>query len=192
MVNSTVRDTVHATDRVAGELEEWQLAFGQGPCVDAFAAGGPVLVMDLGLPGYSARWPAFTPAALGSGARALFALPMWIGAVRLGVLDLYRSRPGALSPLELSDALAFADTAGMLLLDGESDDPTEHQAQVHQATGMILAQLAVNAETAFARLRAYAYAHDRRLGDVARDVVERRLRFDPDPPPEGNEEGERI
>jgi ANTAR domain len=192
VVNSTVRDTVHATDRVAGELEEWQLAFGQGPCVDAYAAGGPVLVMDLGLPGYSARWPAFTPAALDSGARALFALPMWIGAVRLGVLDLYRARPGALSPLELSDALAFADAAGVLLLDGESDDPTEHQAQVHQATGMILAQLAVNAETAFARLRAYAYAHDRRLGDVARDVVERRLRFDPDPPPDGNDEGERI
>jgi ANTAR domain len=254
VVNSTVRDTVHATDRVAGELEEWQLAFGQGPCVDAFAAGGPVLVMDLGLPGYSARWPAFTPAALGSGARALFALPMWIGAVRLGVLDLYRARPGALSALELSNALAFADAAGMLLLDGaatsrpdsdelawhrdnrqrdrgrdewqhddrphhdqqrddgqrddrqrddslhgewrhrdgEGDDPTEHQAQVHQATGMILAQLGVSAETAFARLRAYGYAHERRLGDVARDVVERRLRFDPDPPPSGNDEGERT
>jgi hypothetical protein len=195
MVSPTVRDTVHATDRVAGELEEWQLTFGQGPCVDAFGNGGPVLVGDLRSPSCLASWPAFTPAALDSGARAVFALPLQIGAIRVGVLDLYRIRPGQLSRHELADALAFADTAGMLLLDTaagaqpdtaeltwQRDDPTAHYAQVHQATGMILVQLGVNAEAAFARLRAYAYAHDRRLGDVARDVVERRLRFSPDPP----------
>jgi ANTAR domain/GAF domain len=195
MVSPTVRDTVHATDRVAGELEEWQLTFGQGPCVDAFSDGGPVLAGDLRAADCLARWPAFTPAALDSGALAVFALPLQIGAIRLGVLDLYRTRPGPLSTHELADALAFADTAGMLLLDTAAGtqpdtaelawhryDPTALQAQVHQATGMILVQLGVSAEAAFARLRAYAYAHDRRLGDVARDVVERRLRFDPDPP----------
>jgi hypothetical protein len=195
MVSSTVRDTVHATDRVAGELEEWQLTFGQGPCVDAFAEGGPVMVTDLRWPDWAERWPAFTPAALNSGAQAVFALPLQVGAIRVGVLDLYRSRAGPLSPHELADALAFADAASMMLLDGmagtqpdtadlawQRDDPTAHQAQVHQATGMILVQLGVSAETAFARLRAYAYAEDRRLGDVARDVVDRRLRFEPDPP----------
>jgi hypothetical protein len=195
MVSPTVRETMHATDRVAGELEEWQLTFGQGPCVDAFSDGGPVLAGDLGSAAYLARWPVFTPAALDSGARAVFALPLQVGAIRLGVLDLYRSRPGPLSPHELADALAFADTAATLLLDTaagaqpdtaelawQRDDPTAHQAQVHQATGMMLVQLGVSAEAAFARLRAYAYAHDRRLGEVARDVVERRLRFEPDPP----------
>jgi ANTAR domain-containing protein/GAF domain-containing protein len=196
MVGPTVRDTVYATDRVAGELEEWQLTFGQGPCVDAFSDGGLVLAGDLRAADCLARWPVFTPAALDSGARAVFALPLQVGAIRVGVLDLYRTRPGPLSTHELADALAFADTAGMLLLDTaagtqpdtaelawQRDDPTAHQAQVHQATGMILVQLGVGAEAAFARLRAYAYAHDRRLGDVARDVVQRRLRFDPDPPP---------
>jgi len=194
MASPTVRDTLHATDRVAGELEEWQLTFGQGPCLDAFTGGGPVMVVDLHSPDAAARWPVFTPAALDSGAQAVFALPLQVGAIRVGVLDLYRSRPGGLSPHELADALAFAETAGMLLLDTaadtqpdtadlawQRDDPTAHQAQVHQATGMILVQLGVSAEAAFARLRAYAYAHDRRLGDVARDVVERRLRFAPDP-----------
>jgi hypothetical protein len=201
MVSPTVRETMHATDRVAGELEEWQLTFGQGPCVDAFRGGGPVLAGDLRGADCLARWPVFTPAALDSGAQAVFAMPLQVGAIRLGVLDLYRTRPGPLSPHELADALAFADTVGMLLLDGaagaqpdtaelawQRDDPTAHQAQVHQATGMILVQLGANAETAFARLRAYAYAHDRRLGDVARDVVERRLRFEPDPPSGGDNE----
>jgi hypothetical protein len=118
MVSPTVRDTVYVTDRMAGELEEWQLAFGQGPYVDAFATGGPVLVVDLGSPDHSARWPAFTQAAWNSGARALFALPIQVSAIRLGVLDLYRTRTGPLSPPELADALAFADAAGVLLLDG--------------------------------------------------------------------------
>ncbi len=201
MASPTVRDTVHATDRVAGELEEWQLTYGQGPCLDAFTGGGPVLVVDLHSPDAAARWPVFTPAALDSGAQAVFALPLQVGAIRVGVLDLYRARPGGLSPHELADALAFADTAGMLLLDTaagtqpdtadlawQRDDPTAHQAQVHQATGMILVQLGISAEAAFVRLRAHAYAHDRRLGDVARDVVERRLRFAPDPPPGGHDE----
>jgi hypothetical protein len=201
MVSPTVRETVHATDRVAGELEEWQLSFGEGPCVDAFAGGGPVLVIDLDSPEYSARWPAFTPAAVDSGARAVVALPLQVGAIRLGVLDLYRTRPGPLGPHELADALAFADTAGMLLLDEaagtppdtaelawQRDDPTAHQAQVHQATGMIVVQVGISAEAAFARLRAYAYAHERPLAEVARDVVERRLRLEPDPPLGGHDE----
>lgn len=196
MASPTMRDTVHATDRVASDLEEWQLTFGQGPCLDAFTDGGPVLVMDLNSAESATRWPAFTPAARDSGARAVFALPLQVGAIRVGVLDLYRTRPGGLNARELADALAFADTAGMLLLDTaagtqpdtaelawQRDDPIAHQVQVHQATGMILIQLGVSAEAAFVRLRAYAYAHDRRLGDVARDVVERRLRFRPDPSP---------
>ena len=45
---------------------------------------------------------------------------------------------------------------------------------------MIIVQLGVTAAVALIRLRAYAYAHDRRLRDVAGDVVARRLRFDPD------------
>lgn len=194
MVTPTVRDTVHATDRVAGEIEEWQLVYGQGPCVDAFTGGGPVLIVDLGSADHAVRWPAFTASALASGARAVFALPLQVGSVRLGVMDLYRASAGPLSAHELADALAFADAAGTMLLDGvegvsrqvtdlswQGDDPTAHHAEVHQATGMILAQIGVDAEAASARLRAYAFAHDRRLVDVALDVVGRRLRFEPDP-----------
>jgi hypothetical protein len=199
--DTVMRDTVHATNRVAAELEEWQLTFGQGPSVDAFAMGGPVLVADLEAPEYSKTWPVFTPTALNSGARAMFVLPVQIGAIRLGVFHLYRTRPGALSARELADALAYADAAGTLLLDGaasiqpdtidlawQQGDPTAHHAEVHQATGMILVQLESNAEAAFARLRAYAYAHERRLADVARDVINRRLRFAPDPPPDDHHE----
>jgi hypothetical protein len=190
MVGPTRREVVHATDRVADQLEEFQLTFGQGPCMDAFDHG-PVLADELEAPGYLARWPAFTPAAIGAGARAVFALPLRVGAIRLGVIDFYRARPGGLAHGGLADALAFADAATTILLDGVDgggpelksiwpDGQAGDPAVVHQATGMISVQLGVRVDVAFARLRAYAFAHDRRLRDVARDVVERRLRFEPD------------
>jgi hypothetical protein len=200
MVSPTVRQTISSTDAVAERLEELQLTLGQGPCVDTFAQGGPILAADLSTPESVARWPAFTPAAVASGALAVFALPLQIGAIQLGALDLYRDRPGDLSERELADALVFADIAGLLLLDaaagvtpdsallaGQYGDPTGHDAVVHQATGMVLVQLGAGADTAFARLRGYAFAHDRPLVDVARDVVARRLRFEPDPDHPGHD-----
>jgi hypothetical protein len=186
MSGPTVRQVLHATDPIAARLEEFQLTFGQGPCVDAFERG-PVQVDDLETARSQARWPVFAPAALGVGARAVFALPLRIGAIRLGVLDLYRTRPGVLTSGELADALTFADAATVLALDGagragraEPADMSLDQAVVHQATGMVSVQLGVPIESAFAQLRAYAFANDRRLSEVATAVVERRLRFPPD------------
>ena len=186
---ATPREAVYASDRVATELEELILTLGEGPSVDALL-DGPVLVSDLGDAECAARWPAFTDAAMSAGARALFSLPLRVGAARLGVMDLYRDTPGALERSQLADALVLADTACALLLDGQSDSvppgryvparARPHHPEVHQATGMISVQLGVSIAVALIRLRAYAYAHERRLGDVAADVVARRLRFESD------------
>jgi GAF domain len=190
-LSASPRETMYASDRVAAEVEELTLTLGEGPGVDAFT-GGPVLVADLTAPHWLARWPVFAPAAVHAGVRAVFALPLQVGGIRLGVLDLYRAQPGDLDREQLADALLLADTACALLLDapalGDRPGPTgagPEQAgsphpEVHQATGMITVQLGVSMAVALIRLRAYAYAHDRRLRDVAADVVARRLRFDPD------------
>jgi hypothetical protein len=194
-LSATPRETLYASDRMASELEEITLTLGEGPCVDAFH-GSPTLIADLTDPDCLTRWPMFAPAAARAGARAVFALPLQIGAVHLGVMDLYRGRPGDLDREQLADALVLADTACALLLDGasreapgqEGDCPERvapHHPEVHQATGMIIVQLGVSAAEALIRLRAYAYANDRRLRDVARDVVGRRLRFEPNVETEG-------
>jgi hypothetical protein len=52
-------------------------------------------------------------------------------------------------------------------LDGQAPDLALHRAEIDQATGMLTVQLDVPVAEAFARLRAYAYAQDRRLADVA-------------------------
>lgn len=189
LAGPSARDLIYASGHAAAEIEEWQVTCGEGPGVDALEAGGPVFAVDLLRPAFEVRWPVFTPAALRSGANAIFALPLQAGAIRLGVLCLYRAKAGNLDAEQLADALGFADAALALLLDGAEAGRLEadhRQAHVHQATGMVLAQLGVSAEVAFVRLRAYAFAHDRRLGDVARDVVSRRLRFEPDPPKEAD------
>jgi hypothetical protein len=61
-----------------------------------------------------------------------------------------------------------------------------HRAEIDQATGILAVQLAVGIAEAFARLRAYAHTSDRRLADVASDIVARRLRLHRDPGAEGD------
>jgi hypothetical protein len=185
------------TDERSELLAELQLTLGEGPGLDVSASGGPVLASDLGGLEAIRRWPVFAPAACQAGAAAIFAFPLQVGAIRAGVMGLYRARPGPLSAFQLGDALVFADTATLLLLDwprqgaadaaagsGPAGQPAElarHRAEIDQATGMLTEQLGVGIAEAFIRLRAYAYAHDRRLSELARDIVARRLRLRPDP-----------
>jgi hypothetical protein len=197
-LSASPRETMYASDRVAAEVEELTLTLGEGPGVDAFTSG-LALVADLIAPDCLARWPVFAPAAMHAGVRAVFALPLQVGGIRLGVLDLYRAQPGDLERERLADALLLADTACALLLEaaprrdrprpngGWPEQAGSPHPEVHQATGMITVQLGVSVAVALIRLRAYAYAHDRRLRDVAGDVVARRLRFDPDPDAEAGE-----
>ena len=191
------RALVHATSRRAAELDELQFTLGEGPCADAFRSGRPVLVADLGAAGWRERWPGFAIASLTVEAAAVFAFPLVLGAIRVGVLGLYRKTAGPLSPGALADVLVCADVALQLLLnsragmdgdglpgDGWSDD----HAQVYQATGMVSAQRAVGPEEALALLRAHAFAYDLTLDEVAAAVVARRLRLgsgETDGPAEG-------
>ena len=171
------------TDEVGRQLAELQLTLGEGPVLDASGSSGPVLAADLADRESGARWPAFAPAAIAAGAAAVFAFPLVVGAIRAGVLGLYRDRPGPLSDFQFGDALVFADTATMLLLDAH-DGPAglaSYRAEIDQATGMVTEQLGLSITDAFVRLRAYAYANDIQLADVARDIVARRLRLYPDP-----------
>jgi ANTAR domain len=189
--SATLRETVYAGDEIAARVEELTLTLGEGPGLDALRYGEPVLSADMTGPDARSRWPVFAPASAAVGALAVFALPLRIGVIRLGVLTMHRRRPGHLTRVQVADALALADVVCLLLFD--QSDPAAGAArvgpagsdgvwypEVHQATGMIIVQLGVSAEIAFARLRAHAFRHNRRLRDVARDVVTRRLRFKPD------------
>ena len=181
-------EVLSASDDVAERVEWAQVTLGEGPGVDAIGSGGPVMVPDLAEP--DGRWPVFLSEIAGWGIGAMYALPLQVGAIKVGVLDLYCDTATPLGNHGFADAVAVSDLVTAVLLtvgrDGritESLGPWWDQPlstrEVHQATGMMMAQLGVDARTAYVRLQAYAFGNRRLLGDVAGDVVGRRLSFDP-------------
>ena len=182
-------EVIWRTDGSGARLDDLHFILGEGPAVDAAASGELILESDLSAVPQQ-RWPAFTAAAIDLGVRAVFAIPMQIGAVRLGVLLAHRNLPGPIGDGALADALAFADaatgallgpvTAGLAVPRWFAEQPTGYTAQIHQATGMVSVQLGVDQAEAMIRLRAHAFGRRRVLDDVAADVLARRLRFDED------------
>ena len=188
MSGDVPRGSVCTTDSVSALIEQLQYDLGEGPCLDAYDQGRPVLEPDLASPALP-RWPAFAPPVIVAGARAVFGFPIQVGAVRLGALNLYGDAPGSLSDAQHADALLMAGIVGQALLLLQAGAPTgmvaseleanaDFQYVVHQATGMVAAQLEVSVGQALIRLRAHAFGNDRSLHDIAREVVDRRLRFD--------------
>lgn len=177
-----------STDDVSARIEELQYVLGEGPCVDAYRHGRPVLEPDLADP-VMPRWSAFAAPAVEAGVGAIFGFPLRSGAVRLGALNLYRDRPGSLSPDQFADSLVMADVAARAVIAmqahapagavaAELEEGTNFRSVVHQASGMVAVQLGVSVGEALISLRARAFADDRPLGGVADDVVGRRLRFE--------------
>jgi hypothetical protein len=193
MSGPVAREPLFASDELSQRLEELLFMTGEGPGAEDFSPGSPVLIPDLKMA--VARWPGFVPAAVSAGARAMFVLPLQAGAIRVGLLALYRALPGSLAPEELADVLVFADVALLMVLDAAAgirgspeyrplEGMSSSRAEVYQATGMVSVQLGVDLEEAFVRLRAYAFANSVPVGNVADDVVNRSLRFHPDSRPE--------
>ncbi len=179
-------EVLASAGRNADEIAELQFTLGEGPCLDAFRVGEPMFAVDLANRG--ARWPMFSTRAAQLGVLAEFSLPMQLGAAPVGVLDLCREQPGMLTEDHLADAITAAEIAtdAVLLLQGASDgaelaallEPAGlDRMVVHQATGMVSAQLEVTVADALATLRAAAFRSGRSIYDVAADVVDRRIRF---------------
>ena len=181
------KGTLAASDETVDVIEDLQFGLGEGPSVEAYQRGGPVLEPNLAT---TTRWPAFTRAAIEVGVFAVFALPMQVGAARMGALTLYRDAPGLLDADEFADALLLADVATLAVLNMQAGTPldslpwalselSEHRTRVYQAMGMISVQLGSSLMEALARLRAHAFVEGRSIGLVAADVVDRSLRLDP-------------
>jgi hypothetical protein len=175
-----------ASDAVATVIQDQEFTLGEGPTRDAHQEGRPILVADLR--DAFGDWPRFVAAVGGLDVRALYAIPLRVGTAALGVLVLCRSYPMPLVGQELEDVLLVTDLVSRLVLGLQANviseglarafDVTERRAVVHQATGMIAAQLNVGVVEALVRLRANAYATDRAIDEVAREVVAGQRRFE--------------
>jgi hypothetical protein len=180
--DSSSRITLAATNEVAARLEDLQDVLGEGPCHEAFQSGRAIRTsLDREA---DQRWPEFTRAA------REVAGPVWIrcfamrpGEQVFGTLTLYLDKSPQIAESD-ETAQFIADAIGAALLrdpaagDGINDSGAwSSRAGIHQATGMVIAQLRISPDDALAILRAHAYAHDTTLAAIAEQVVGRRLDF---------------
>ena len=172
---------VAASDDRSRDVDELQFATGEGPCHDAYASRRPVLTPDLRAVTHG-LWPAYTSAAREAGLSAVFAFPLHIGAVVLGVMDVYADQPGSLSREQVAAALTKARLATEIFLDGDLvtadgrpdrdlSTTLDHRAEIYQAQGMVMVDLGVDPTEALSRMRAHAFGNEKPLLDLARDII---------------------
>src|SRR3984885_10862572 len=103
-----------SSNEAAGLLELFQIQDDQGPCLDCFRTGQPVIAADLTGPGQ--QWPRFAAAARQAGFSGVHALPMRLRGQVIGALNLFATGPVLLGQAELRIGQALADVATIGLL----------------------------------------------------------------------------
>lgn len=187
---------VCASDTLAARLDELQFDLGEGPRWDALQTRLPVLVPDVRQT-HPYVWPVFTKALMGTEAAALFVFPLTLGALDLGVVELHHTQPGNLSQTDLSTAAKLAGQTAwhllrrVLVVNPADKDPAVEAAlmsrrEIHQATGMVLAQAGATAADALLLLRAHAFANGLTLRETADAVLQGQLSFAPRKDTRGN------
>jgi len=161
-------------------LELFELQSHEGPCLDCYRTGQPVVNQDLAT--VNGRWPRFAAEALAAGFHSAHALPMRLRGTVIGALNLFHTESGEMHQADVDAAQALADVATVAILqhraalEGQLVNEQLHSALntrivIEQAKGMVAEREGLNMEEAFSTLRNHARNHNLRLADVAQDVI---------------------
>jgi len=165
-------------------VELFELQAQEGPCLDCYHAGEPVVNQDLAV--VNGRWPTFAPVALEAGFRSVHALPLRLRGQVIGAVNLFRTDEGTMDDIDVLAGQALADMATIAILQhraaAESQVLNEQlnfalnsRIVLEQAKGVLSERANIDMEESFARLRHYARNHNLRLLDVAQQVIDRTL-----------------
>ncbi|MET0326870.1 MAG: GAF and ANTAR domain-containing protein [Ilumatobacteraceae bacterium] len=161
-------------------VELFEIQSQEGPCLDCYSTGEPVVNQDLAT--VNGRWPRFAPVAVAAGFLAADAVPMRLRGHTIGALNLFRTETGSLGDDDVAVAQALADVATITIMHNRTDiAQLELNAQltaaldsrvvIEQAKGMIAERQRLRMDEAFGRLRQHARSNNLRLADVARELV---------------------
>ncbi|MEA2901636.1 MAG: hypothetical protein QOH36_1523 [Actinomycetota bacterium] len=161
-------------------LELFELQSEQGPCLDCYRSGEPVVNQDLAT--VNGRWPQFAAEALAAGFHSVHALPMRLRGTVIGALNLFRVDPGAMGPADIAAAQSLADIATIAVLhhrvvrDSQVvNEQLQHALNsrivIEQATGIVAERASLSVDEAFLALRSHARHHRVRLVDLAQGVI---------------------
>jgi GAF domain-containing protein len=178
-------------------LELFEIQSREGPCLDCYRSGAPVLNVALDTTG--GRWPHFGPGAHAAGFRTVHALPLRLRGSVLGALNLFHVHPGEMRQVDIDAAQAMADVATIALvhhraaqeaqiINEQLNHALNSRVVIEQAKGILAERSGLDMEQAFATVRTHARNHNLRLVDVAHDVVDGTLTvaaLDHPPPAKG-------
>jgi GAF domain-containing protein len=163
-------------------LELFELQADEGPCMDCYHAGAAIVNLDLASVEARERWPRFVPEALDAGYRSAHAVPMRLRGNILGALNMFRVDTGELGAEDVAAAQALADIATIAILQNRASIRAQilneqlnraltSRIIIEQAKGVLAERGSLQMDESFARLRGYARDNNRRLVDVAQDVI---------------------
>lgn len=179
--------TVSVTGRLAARFDELQLDLGEGPLCDALRTMRPVIEPDL-VRGAPSRWPSFLGSTADLPLGAVFAFPLLFGQFIVGTITLYADDPVELFPDEIAQLEMLADVTARLLMHlsleraaaGSEIVPERFSRRtIHQAVGMVTVQSGVSPKDAELLIGGHAFAMKMSMHDVAVEILQRRLVFDP-------------
>jgi GAF domain-containing protein len=164
-------------------LELFELQGEQGPCLDAFSTGRP---LQASAADSRTRWPDFAPRASDSGFQRMCAVPLRVRVDVIGAMNLFRAtdEPFTADEMDIAQAMAEMAAIGLIqeralrersLLTEQLQAALNSRVIIEQAKGMLAEYLKITMGDAFQLLRNYARNHNRKLSDVARDVVDRKI-----------------
>jgi hypothetical protein len=181
-------ETVSATDEVAIRVDEIQFDLSEGPCWTALATDAPVLETDL-VQRPNPEWPAFNEAVRREPVGAVFAFPVAFGPFPLGAVDVYVPQPATIQDDTVRQAMTLASAVSRRVLrralrsvadedDALLDRSPSSRRVVHQATGVVLAQLDISPEDAYLLLQGHAFARRTTMRRVAEEILDGTVRFE--------------
>jgi GAF domain-containing protein len=162
-------------------VELFEIQAQEGPCVECYRSGRPVL--NLGLAGLQRRWPTFAPVAVAAGFGSAHALPMRLRGHIVGALNLFGDATHELSDDDVLAGQALADMATISILQDRAalaaqtitdqlNRALTSRIAIEQAKGVLAERAGMSVDTAFGRMRRYARDRNLRLVDVAHQIVD--------------------
>jgi GAF domain-containing protein len=172
-----------ASSETIRAIEVFEAEIAEGPCIDCFRRGEPVLNSPLSDP---LRWPRFSARATAAGFRSAHALPLRLRDKTIGALNMFHVGEGRMSDADGAAAQALADVATIAILQHRAArdaallnqrlrDALNSRIVIEQAKGVVSEGAGVDMQQAFVRLRRHARNHNLLLADLAQAVSTKAL-----------------
>jgi GAF domain-containing protein len=171
---------VAASDGPGRVLETLETELGQGPCIESYVLGRSIAVTDLAT---ESRWPEMAAAIAPYPVHAVLGVPVRLGGVTVGTLDVYRDHPSEWDESERAALTRISNIVGMLLssalsahqaseLAGQLQYALDYRVVIERGVGYLMARDDVDAVIAFNRLRRAARSTQSKIGEVATSLLE--------------------